>query len=314
MKIHDRAWEGFKVVVLSNEPLSAMRIEQAIAAASPATEIQLSSFETYDEAYHFCKAEKDVGFFFLHEKCGENSFANVFRELAKCYHGHGIPAFATILYDGTGNAFNEKMIGKNPSFLDYMKAEDILDPQKTSLILEQTWNQLETAFEDQVFSKNLQASLSASAEEYLGAEGLHFSLRLTNNLLGNANVTWLENIAIKWSLVLSTVQQNMPVVLKPHPVLQYCIEMCKTNEVLSEQNLLSFMQSKSSLCVKISGLVTYLNENRKQGSLERQLDLISSWNRPGAPALVRQISKNKSRILSFQDGHEDLVAAGGSNG
>jgi len=314
MKIHDRAWEGFKVVILSNEPMSAMRIEQAIAAAAPAVEVQLSSFESYDEAFHYCKEQKDVGFFFLHEKCGEQSFSNVFRELAKQSQGHGIPAFATILYDGVENAFNEKLVGKNANFLDYVDTVEVLDPEKTAPFLERTWGQLEVAFEDQVFSRNLQASLSASAEAVLGSAGLHFSLRLTNNLLGNANVTWLENLATKWSLVLSTVQESMPVVLKPHPVLQYFIEMCKVEISLNEENLQTFLQSKTSICGKIAVITAYLNEHRKQGTLDQQLDLISSWNRPGGAVLIRQIAKNKSRIISFQESVADVVAFGGSHG
>jgi hypothetical protein len=310
MGIHDRAWDGIKMVVLANQPLQAMRLEQAIASASPATEVRLSSFEEYAQAFQFCKEQKDVGFLFVHEQCGEASFLSAFRELAGLYSNYGALAYGVVLYDGEPNSFAEKSVGKNPQLLDYLPASSLLDESRTLDALGGIWDQYIGAFESAVLPKALQSSLIAVAEEQMGPDGVNFVSRLSTNLLSDLNVSWLESVAIRWSPLLAAVLENSPAILKNHDLLTHFVEMCQAPDRVPENDLLAFLGGKASLPIKVRALAGSLDEHRRAGSLAAQLRLIESANKPGAPKLVRHVAKNIDRILAFQADANNLRAIG----
>jgi hypothetical protein len=310
MGLHERAWEGLKVVILAKKPMMAMRLEQAIATASPATEVQLSSFESYEQAYTFCKHQKDVGLIFVHENAGDSPFLSVFRELAAHYDNSGLPAFGVVLFDQEPSGFAEKAIGKNPHLLDYISTSSFFDDGKVHETLRAIWSQYVTTFEEQVLPRALQSSLLAVAEEKLGAEGIHFLLRLTTNLLSDVNISWLENVAATWAPFLSVVRTSAPAVLTPHEHLTRFIELCQGEPVRDIKTLSVFLQGKAPLCKKVTHLASYLEDQRKRGTLEEQLRELAKLSKPGAPKLVRHLAKNIDRILEFQLDAGRLVASG----
>lgn len=300
MGTHDRAWEGFKIVILANQPLQAMKIEQAIAMASPGTEVQLSSFEKYDQAYEFCKSQKDIGFLLVHENCGETSFLSAFRELATLYDNFDAPAYGVVLYDGEPNSFSEKSVGKNPLLLDYLPTPSLLDENRTSDTLNTIWDLYIGAFEQTVIPKALQDSIISVAEEKVGIDGVHFTSRLLVNLLSDLNVSWMESAAIKWSLMLEAVRELTPAVLKSHGLLNHFIELCEHPIPTDCEGIFQLLSGKEPLAKKVRTLALYLETHRQNRTLEDQLQLISAASKPGAPKLVRHIAKNSDRILSFQ--------------
>jgi hypothetical protein len=310
MGTHDRAWEGFKIVVLAQEPLQAMRLEQSIAAASPGAEVQLSSFETYDEAYQFCKEQKNVGFFFLHEKCGEASFNNVFRELAAQYSNFDADAYGVILHDGDSNSFAERSVGKNPQLLDYLSTTSILDRNQTFDTIRSVWDRYVEAFEKNVIPKALQNSILSVAEQSMGPSGIHFTSRLLTHLSSDVNISWLESVAIKWSPFLQAVRKDAPAVLKNQNLLNHFVELCDTAKPGDSNELLRFLSGDAPLTQKVVSLANHLEDHRKNGSLENELRLISTSSKPGAPKLIRHIAKNVDRILSFQTDAKNIAVNG----
>ena len=196
-------------------------MEQAIAGTNPSIEVQLSSFESYDEAFQFCKSQQDVGFFLIHENSSQASFQIIFRELGSTYKNHDLPAFAAILYSGTTNSFTEKTVGKNFQLLDYVDVESILNSEKTHETLQNLWTLYANAFEESVLPKGLQRSITSSiVEEELGVDGVHFLMRLQMNLVSDLNVSWLESVGIKWSPFLRVVDERVLAMLRDQQLLE----------------------------------------------------------------------------------------------
>jgi hypothetical protein len=103
--------------------------QQTISKVRPSAEVSVASFESYDEIYKFCKTNQDIGFLFIHESCGEESFVSVFRELSGLYTSSGFLCYGTVIHDGTPNPFTERLLAKNNQILDYVSEEKLTNPE-----------------------------------------------------------------------------------------------------------------------------------------------------------------------------------------
>jgi hypothetical protein len=298
MEIHDRAWEGFRILVLGKTSLLPMQIEQSIASAHPDIEVQLSSFESYDQAFKFCKQEGNVGFFLITEDAADVPFNSAFKELAVHYEKNGFPAFGAILYHGEPNAFSERLVSKTPQLLEYLPTSVLLNPNQVDMTMRQLWQSYVLSFEQKILPKPLQDSLNALAEDRLGVESFHFISRLTNNLSSELNLSWLENVALKWAYVLEAVEESAPAVLRPSPHLRSLLQLCKGPSIgnITSDNL----GSQIPLSKKVFALAKELDLARTQGKLGKILDGAASLAKPGAPKLLRHLQKHKNTILTFE--------------
>jgi hypothetical protein len=299
MELHDRAWQGFKILILAKTPMLAMKLEQSIASALPAMEVQLYSYETYDQAYQFCKEQQDVGFFFIAEDAVDAPFSSVFRELAKQYKTANLPAFGVILHEGEEKAFALKQVGKIEGLLDYLPTSALLERTQTTMAIRGIWEQLINAYENSIFSKNLQNSILSAAEDEIGLDSVHFILRVSANLSSELNLTWVESVASRWGNILAIVDKKYPAILKPHEHLQYLHSNFNKGLVSGQNDLTSLLAASVSPAEKVFALTQWLQELRQNNKLEEGLNSLASLAKPGAPKLIRHIAKNQGRIIEF---------------
>lgn len=300
MELHDHAWKGFKILILGKTPTLAMKLEQSIATALPAMEVQLYSHEVYDHAYKFCKEQRDVGFFFITEDAVDAPFSSIFRELSGQYKNADLPAFGIILHEGEPKAFSAKQIGKNDKLLDYLPTLDLLERRKTVPTIRRIWDLFVNAYEQSIFSKNLQDSILSAAEDEIGINSVHFILRVSGNLASDLNLSWIESVAAKWGNILSIVDKKYPAILRPHGHFQYLHRNFNNNNVPSGHNeLISFLGSSISPAQKVLALTQWLYELNLNNKLEEGLGQIAASSKPGAPKLIRHVAKNRGRIVEF---------------
>jgi hypothetical protein len=283
-----------------------MKIEQTIAAAFPAMEVQLNSFEEYEEAFQFCKDERDVGFFLISESVSTAPFLSVFRELADLHQGSLTPAFGAIFHENEPQAYSAKLVGKNDTLVDYIPVTDLLDPKKVSFTINSLWASLVEAYQKTVFSKDLQASILSVAESEIGVDAVHFLTRVAANLTSDLNVTWTESIAANWGSILALVSARQPALLKPHERLLAIIDSCGIESSMDETNLVSMLGSKESLIRKTVALAGFLEKSRSEGKLVDSLRSLASRGKPGAPKLIRHVAKNSERILEMASDAQSL--------
>jgi hypothetical protein len=299
MNLHDRNWEGTGVVILGGAPLMPARIEQSIAAAMPGVEVQLSSFESYDQAYKYCKDNKNVGFLLINENCGDSSFLSTFRELSNHYLSQELPCFGAILYESEPKPLSERLVSKNPAILDYLSIDALINENTVASTMRHLWDQYVCAFESTVLPKQLQDSLIAIAEDVYGVDGVCFLLRTGENLLSDLNTSWLEYVAAKWAPLLIAVEKSTPSVLKPHKSIKYLQELAMPLNVCGIDDVIKVLLGKTPIYQKMTTLLCYLNTQRENGALKDSLDKIAALNKPGAPKLVKHVTSNRERLLRF---------------
>lgn len=299
MNLHDRNWEGLGILILGSSPLVPAKIEQSIAGAFPATEAQLASFENFPDAFKYCKSNRNVGFILLQDNWKETPFISVFRELASNYQAQQLPCFGAILYDESPNSFTERAISKDARLLDYLSIESLIDRIKIAPTMSRLWDQYVTAFESSVIPKALQDSILSLATEKYGEDGVRFILRTAENLLSEVNASWLEAVAAKWSPFLSAVEGIASSVLKPHPSILYLLELSRPATNIDAARIVTYLGGSDPVWQKVSTLACYLNNCRESSALEALMDKFAILNKPGAPKLIRHVSKNRDRIISF---------------
>lgn len=309
MDLHERAWEGFKILIFCQDSL-ALQMRSTIAECTPISKEQIFTFEKYDDAYSFCKEHKDIGLLIVHENSGELPFIDVFRELSKLSDEEGFPTFGIVCYDELENTTNQKITSKISHLLDYIPVSYFTDHASAGPTIENIWEQICSAFEEYVLPQKLQESLSSCAEETLGADGIHFSLRLTNNFLSALDVSWFENVAIKWAPILNEVNKNTPAVIRPHKTLLRLVDICSTDIDINENNFLSFLNESHSNCQKVFALVYFLNDQRKAGKLEETLNLFATNTNSVQSILIAHVLRNKERILAFESEAQTMSPRG----
>lgn len=311
MKYHDRAWEGFRIAILGSKPLIPMQLEQAIATALPTMEVQISSFENYDQAYAFCKEQQDVGILFISDDLPGASFQSIFRELSELYKKSGLPAFGVITFEKQPLPFNEKAVAKHQQLLDYISTSSILESTKTASTIDNIWNQFVERFEKLVLPEALQISFKSSASAHIGSEAVAFLERLTTNIASELNISWLEDIAIKWAPILSTVKNVSPEFITPHRYLSHFIQISDIGIPTNRSDLLDLLGKDLPLTKKAFALTAFLEIARKSGNLASALNEISAGANNRSVKLVKHIAKNKDRILQFAHEAESSIGAFG---
>jgi len=144
--LNEKAWAGINIVVYGKTPLLPMQLEQAIAQASPANEVRIDSFEDYDQAYDFCKAQKNIGFIFVLENSGEVLAADVFRQLGVHYESKGWPCFGVLLHEKEKTMMGYLSLQKNKNLIAYHPVQDLLDGDKTFNTISEVWKSFVSKF------------------------------------------------------------------------------------------------------------------------------------------------------------------------
>lgn len=304
MATHEKAWQGLNFVILGKTPLLPMQIEQAIAAASPANEVKLDSFEEYDAAYDFCKKTKSVGFLILLDNAGSMPLHDVFRQLARHYEERGWPCFGVVLHEGKENFVGYRAMQLCPQLLDYLPASELLDGQKVYATLQRLWDEYVNAFERHVLPKPLQESIYALAEPALPATERLFLERATVMLTANLNVSWLESFALRWAPVIEAVHKTNPAFWETLKVVRQICDLAKAETGVA--TLDGLKRSQAALPARVATLLGMLHQQHRAGTLAAFVRDADSHAKPGAPALIRHLAKAGARLIAAAD----EVAAG----
>lgn len=274
-----------------------MKMEQSIAKANPANEVRIDSFEDFDQAYDFCKAQKNVGLIMVLENSGDALAADAFKQLGTHYESKGWPCFGVLFHESQKSMMGHLSLQKNKNLLNYYSVEDIIDPHKTFGTLSEIWQSFVVAFETSLIPEKLQETLLSLSQQELSADEYGFRNRLAVLLAQNLNISWMEAIALKWEPVVSVLKESGSKALVPNAALVQIAGLAARDETAGD--LLEAVRSKSSLCSRISTVTGFLEKARAENKLVDVLDRVATEARPGAPALLRQIALSKDRILAI---------------
>ncbi len=295
--INERAWSGVNIMIFGQTPLLPMQIEQSIAAASPANEIKIDSFEDYKQAYDFCKNQKTVGLILIEENKDSVLSADTFKELAQHYESKGWPCFGVLVYTNEKSMMGYLSMQKNRNLIAYISAKDFTEPSRVYNTLGEIWSQFVNAFESNVIPQKLQETLLSIVEPVVSHESFNFRSRLSTVLSQGMNVSWIEMVALRWRPVVEAVEKINSNAMKPNQALSQIVAQALPDNVSSD--MVATVKANTSLCKRISKLVEILDGARLNGSLANELANIGAIAKPGSPALLRQLSKSKDRIISI---------------
>lgn len=301
MGLHERAWSGLGLLIYGKKPLLPMQLEEAIGAANPNNEIRIDSFEEYDDALDFCKTKQNVGFIFLLENCEKLSAHDVFLQLARTYETKGWPCFGVLIHEGVETLSGLRIMQRCPELIDYIPSADILDTTKTANTVNNIWNSFIKAFEKNIIPTPLQDTLLSLAKTTATQESLHFMDRVSTLLSTNLNISWIDSIAIRWNPIVSIVENISKAALTPHNTFMQICQLASFDSKLKD--ISSITASTIPLCARVCAMATFLDENRKKGSLTEVLQTAGTLSKPGAPALIRHLVLARDKILEIA--HEE---------
>jgi hypothetical protein len=297
---HEKAWAGLNILVFGKTPMLPMKIEQAISSASPANEIRVDSFEDYDDAYDFSKARTNVGFIILTENCGGLPIDNVFRQLSRPYEERGWPVFGALVYEGKETFVGLRTVQKLRNILCYLPVSAILESSQVASTLDDIWSKFTDAFEEAVIPVALQRTFLSIASPSLSSESVRFISRVSTLLCSNLNVSWIDQVAIRWGFVVESVRSLDPKAIEPHASLE---RICKLahSDTLKNAQVPEIIASSETLCARIAMLSSALNVARIESRLSEELQKAAAGLRPGGPALLRQLTKSRDQIVRIAE-------------
>ncbi len=295
--LNEKAWAGINIVIYGKTPLLPMQLEQAIAQASPANEVRIDSFEDYDQAYDFCKAQKNIGFIFVCENAGEVLAADVFKQLGTHYESKGWPCFGVLLHEKEKTMMGYLSLQKNKNLIAYNSTQDLLDANKTYDTISEVWRAFVSNFESSVMPEKLQETLLSLAEPSLSADSYNFQNRISVLLTQNLNISWLEAVALKWQPVVTTLKKVNKKALVPNVALVQIAEMAAPHEKVKD--LFNVINLKTNLSNRLATVIYLLDVARIENKLPEVLSRLKSQSRPGAPALLRHLVSAQENVLAI---------------
>jgi hypothetical protein len=295
--LNEKAWAGINIVIFGRTPILPMKIEQAIAAASPANEVRVDSFEDYDQAYDFCKAQKNIGLIFVCENSGEVLAADIFKQLGTHYESKGWPCFGVLLHEKEKSMMGYLSLQKNKNLISYISVDDLMNSEKTFSTLNEVWNLFVSAFENTLIPEKLQETLLSLAEPGLSTESYNFRNRISTLLTQNLNISWLDAVAVKWQPVISTLKKINKNALTPNAALVQIADMAAPHEKVKD--LFNVINLKTNLSSRLTTVVQLLDEARMNHKLLEVLENLKSKSQPGASALLRHLVGAQDGVLSI---------------
>jgi hypothetical protein len=295
--LHDRAWSGLGLMVYGATPLVPMKLEQAIAAATPANEVRVESFEKYEDAFEHSKSAKNVGFIFLQEDCGGVSALDVFTQLSRPYEANGYPCFGVLIYKSQESFVGYRTLQRCPNLIGYYSLESLLESTALPGLLDDIWSKYIAAFEAHVLPTALQETFIALATEEMPQGSLVFQDRTSLLLSSTLNVSWVENVALRWHPVIKALKVTSPKILAQNATITQIAGLADYTG--KADDLADIVTSKASLCARISAVTALLDRSRLDGTLSTRIQDLATRSKPGAPAMLRHIVAAKAKIIQI---------------
>jgi hypothetical protein len=276
-----------------------MHLEQSITDLAPNLETKIESFEKYEDALDYCKDRKTVGLIFLLEDQSTPTIGDIFRNLGKSYSTSGWPAFGTLIYKECKTITGQSLLVQNRNILSYFGADEFKNAERCQSILADLWTGVVSRVEEQLLPPALQDTLVAIAESNSPSGSLLFQDRLLNLFSANLALSWKDVFALKWGTVIQRVNQVSPLVMSPHKAICSLTEAIFSIGSNAKFSVNMVTDNTISLPRRVHTLIEHLDTERSNGRLEAALDSLGRLSKPGAPALIRHLSKYRSQISSF---------------
>ncbi len=304
------SWAPIGFVIYGQEPLAPARIEQFIVNALPSQELNIDSFEEYDEALDYCKKNTNIGVIFIHENCGKNNVANVFAQLAKPYKASGWPVVGVIIrkdHDVESIAA-VKAMRDCTDIVAYHSELDFEDVSTVLKIFDQLWTAYIHKIEDELIPIALQESLSAVIITQKVAEEKVFYDRISEVLAQPLNLSWRDRFRLRWHYLVHESQKINSAFLLPHAALRKLILNDSALDVLTQNTLLEIASSKELLVTRAIAVCEKLLNAARSGSLDALLKEARTEARPGRPGILRHLATQSNAIQSiYEDTYQNIV-------
>lgn len=303
---HTRAFLGLNILVYGETPLLPMQIEQGIAQATPEHELLVDSFESYDDAYDFTNLKKNVGVAFILENSGELDPAQVLRELSNASKELGYFVIGVLVHEGSPSIKGYKTLSDNRQFIRYIPSSSLTEPGICKSLMNELWETYSALYEAELIPEPLKTSIYSVVEKEFDHDSRAFYERTVRLISTNLNITWLESIAVQWAPVEMIVKEKCPEVIQPHQIFEDTIALARPWEMFAPKifNYESLRVSATSnrvLPSRIVGTAIILNEMRKLGTLQKELQILGTQTKPTSPALLRHIVQYREKLIEFAD-------------
>jgi hypothetical protein len=297
-----KSLDGLSVLIFGEKQLLPMRIEQVIAAHWPASEVNLESFESYEDALKTTRSQKAFGLNMVLDTVKKLPLDGVIKNLSKPYEeSKGFPCSTILLAERMPTMSGYKLLAENPNIIGYVNVQELLDPMTGKQAIKNLW---------QLYISSLNARLLPDAlkdfikQQAIGSgasmPSLHFKERVTNLLTINADISWMENLALSWVHLIQAQEcfaQNSAEFL-PSNLVKI---LAPTDLSLSANSLAMISKSSERLGVKILSAVKMMDHWRQNSELESQLTAECRDVKKFSPFLMRTIAGGFNGILRFAD-------------
>ncbi len=295
MSAQEKRWDDLNIAILTRSIDDGQALKQVIVDE---TNADAEAFTKYEDIFAYCKERQDIGFLFLSEDCDPISFEKIFKELAKHYESQGLPCFGVILYNNGPSARSAGSTSFNKRLIAYKSISELTSRETSRIYFNLLWDQYIGAFKDYVMPPQLEITLRNLAESALNKDGLHFTGRLANHLQAYVSFKWLESIALQYSIILQSVHQLTPMALRGQQTLLYLLEITGgDNKEHRYQDLFQIAESNLPILFKITAIISHLEWNRKNGTLNQELDNLARTKI--SDPVLNGIQKNQNYIRTF---------------
>ncbi len=295
MALHSKSWSGVKILVFGATPMIPMRIEQSLAVADPSNEVNVDSFEDYDQAYDFCKTQQNVGLIFMLENAGKAPPLGIFRQLAKPYEDSRGPCFSVLVHENGETLQGHSSIRfSKGKIIDYVSATALLNPVTAYPILTELWKKYIDSIQEFIAPEALTLAIHEIVEPILSSADRILIDRVANCLSQKLSVSWWEALAIRWESTLKALEQADPTLWKTLKSLQQLTQRATSDEAIKTSG--DLFQSKAALATRVASFIQLLIKHPKP---EHFLNEITSLSKPGAPGLIKQVTALAPNIMLF---------------
>jgi hypothetical protein len=297
MALHKNAWRGQNIVILDHSLNEGLKLEQAIAAASPDNEVKIETFSDYSEAYDYCREKANVGLLFVSSKILV-PIADAIEQLSRYYQFFGTSARVVLILDGPEDELNSYRIRAQQKKCFWMvRRADLNDKVLTGETLNTVWEQYQSSIESEYFPAALQDSFLARIENSLTKESRVFCERTAVLLGSGLNLSWFDQIALKWAPSLNEIGKENEAALRSS---EFIINLAKISYYGPVEQAIEFAKDKNQPLIKrVATVIANLDDSRKKGILPLTITQYSKLAKPGSLVIYRHVHQKADQILAF---------------
>jgi hypothetical protein len=286
------------------------RIEQQIIKVLPHQELNIDSFEAYEQALDYCKQTMNVGVIFIHENCGKQAINAVFDQLAKPGKASGWPVLGAAIrkHADIESISTLKAMRDCHSLVEYYSENDFEKPEQILNIFATLWDYYIKDVESSLIPEALQDSLrSIIATENPPEEKVFYS-RISEVLTRQLNLSWQDLFSVKWHYLVNEAAKLAPAALAPHKALKKIVLSDQINKDAESQSLLEITSSKKNLSIRTIEVIEKVLAASRSGKLEQLIQEAKTEARPGRPGLLRTFALESNTILAIHsDTFETII-------